>query len=123
MMSKDIELFELCKEVSRRTTWEGTGYWWHETEYERGDVEIEQSTHKSDLRYTKSYPLYTSDYVLEKLGNYLELKHFGNSYDVTQYVDASMFSGSSDTPIKALLKLTIALCDAGELTNTDKENV
>lgn len=98
----DNELFELCKEVYNRTEWMDN----------------------------EAFPLYTSDYLLEKLpeeigkrilvvtngerphAGYAERDNYGNyTLDDSFYRDAQY----SNEVRKALLKLTIALHDAGEL--------
>ena len=103
---------ELCMEVYEKTGWKPTD-WQHG--YEGGQ------------------PLYTSDYLLEKLpeyvieydsyyeqdiSNYLCVKKVPNGY-VALYDGLSIAHKvklqRTDTPLKALLKLTIALSEAGEL--------
>lgn len=121
-MNTDNELFELCKEAYERTGWlEGpTG-----------------KSFKKPVGNKAGYvtfgwedgntPLYTSDFLLEKLPKkmgdeyptYLTLDiDFENEW-TAHYSDgtgvSSIFIGSSDLALKALLKLTIALDDAGEL--------
>ena len=110
---QDNELFELCDKV-----WNVIGL-----EDNDHDVMLYAIGKKGEIwdkdaawLYSKKYaPLYTSDYLLEKLGDYVELKHFGKGYGVTKYVDDQIINSWSDTPLKALLKLTLALHKAGEL--------
>ena len=106
-MTQDQELFELCKEVYERTGWQPT-------DWQHGDED--------------GQPLYTSDYLLEKLPNKIKGKHstgwltlspmdketWGAGYeaDHTEHIDDYKLEWS-DTPLKALLKLVIALDDAG----------
>jgi hypothetical protein len=116
----DTGLFELCKEVYKRTGWDDKklGAFMKDVYPGENPMGIFEVKEPLESKYMKTQcPLYTSDYLLEKLGNYLELKHFGNTYDVTKYVNEYMFGGHADTPLKALLKLTIALDDAGELNH------
>ena len=101
------ELFELCKDVYEKTGWKPTD-WQHGIE--------------------DGQPLYTSDYLLEKLQSWfcdMGASDFGQFY-VTILADACIakvrshdedFSeqASADTLLLALLKLTIALSEAGEL--------
>ena len=118
--TNDTELFELCKEVYERfPEWNGTRDWIRED-----GLIVDYNVWKT------STPLYTSDYLLEKLPkrvdndevNWLDIYHeadpdcwragyeyakndkWGDSYDVV-----------ADTPLLALLKLTLALHEAGEL--------
>lgn len=108
----DNELFELCKEVYKRTGWDKT-----------------KDSYKL-YRDGMPVPLYTSDYLLEKLPLYINreprdelslLKFDGgwsagyframNSGNGVQYLADKVYV--ADTPLKALLKLTIALKDEG----------
>lgn len=122
----DSELFELCKEVYKRTEWQPTGYF-------DGDYVVTQEDADAggyDDGQLKS--LYTSDYLLEKLPKfspfakdaYLTVieKQVPKDKREDFYWTAGYFTGygwghtgQSDTPLKALLKLTIALHEAGEL--------
>jgi hypothetical protein len=109
------ELFELCKEVYERTGWKPTD-WQHGIE--------------------DGQPIYTSDYLLEKLPGLLGIdnKTFSLAVQaqvappdfVALYTHTSVVAGKlaghstryinvADTPRIALLKLTIALSEAGEL--------
>jgi hypothetical protein len=118
----DTELFELCKEVYKRTGW-ATRDWIRED-----GLLVDYNV------WGTSTPLYTSDYLLEKLPAYLEywnggneagylvLKHWSKDYEAGYWAendglsaDNKFTSGYSISPLKALLKLTIALHDAGEL--------
>lgn len=111
----DQELFELCKEVYERTDLVGDAIW-------------------PDGEYRT--PLYTSDYLLEKLPNQIEkdgvfyeliMRLPLDDYRFHYWSDAkrerlltdnlgSGFVAVSNTPLKALLKLTLALHEAGELS-------
>jgi len=123
----DKELFELCKEVYEITEWETERFYWSDTR--NPDKYIESLRKLQIIDYKPRWlngkdnedkhvvPLYTSDYLLEKLPN--------TSYqmDVTSagvkltsfYTDEKWETVHSDTPLKALLKLTLALHKAGEL--------
>lgn len=104
MSNKDTnqasELFELCKEVYEKTGWKPTD-WQHGIE--------------------DGQPLYTSDYLLEKLPKkniILTFDEFSCTWRTIYGADifsTDRFRGNADTPLKALLKLTIALSEAGEL--------
>ncbi len=112
------ELYELCSEVYEKTGWDNT-----DSQYDGVGVI------NSKLKYLSAVPLYTSDYLLQKLPVQLDYEDFhGNIYMEYKvpdsvykfgYIDGSEYRNSvwSDTPLKALLKLTIALSEAGELNN------
>lgn len=104
------ELFELCKEVYERTEWEDDL-----DHFDAGDT-----------------PIYNSDYLLEKLPNKIEGEHsigwltlspmnketWSAGYEADYIDDIDDYKlERSGTPLKALLKLTIALSEAGELEN------
>lgn len=120
----DIELFELCKEVSKRTAWEGVGAYWMWVE-DRNSYEA----YNGDYGNKNNPPvaLYNSDYLIEKLP-----KSMGDGYRTWLTVDinfenewtayysdgtgvSSIYIGRDNTPLKALLRLTVVLHDAGEL--------
>lgn len=128
----DNELFELCREVYKRTGWKAP----HDkvfviNDYLESDTGIKKPTHYSKIGYGKKsgaityWPLYTSDYLLEKLpkgikGDYLNMFSAGITswyalYGRTTTAKDTGLYGESDTPLKALLKLTIVLHEAGEL--------
>ncbi|MGO4470379.1 hypothetical protein AB4Y95_00380 [Arthrobacter sp. M-10] len=123
------ELFELCKSVYEQTGWFDTP-----NLYIRG-VDIYPNSF-SELRTFKRgdyTPLYSSDYLLDKLPGsievddpgktaYLEMrknsatKEFQFSYESYYYEPwASYLICNADSPLKALLKLVQALHDKGEL--------
>lgn len=112
------ELFNLCNEVYRRTSWFGTNQQYLLTNSgQYMVVDGNGKPYKSEKGLT-NIPLYTSDCILEKLPVGISL----NSYheDVKEWV-AALTNGyrgviktaHADTPLKALLKLVIALDDAG----------
>ena len=90
----DNECFELCKEVYKRTGWKTSDY-------------------------MKGYPIkYTSDYLLEKLPATVKNDFDGgNDYIILYKKEKSWYADymgqfkrqKSDTPLKALLKLTLKL--------------
>ena len=93
------ELYELCREVYEKTGWKPTD-WQHGIE--------------------DGQPLYTSDYLLEKLPetyNKQELTLWRSGVSSWRAGYSPTESYRDDTPLKALLKLTIALSEAGELDN------
>lgn len=110
------ELFELCKEVETRTSWEDTtsAYLWVEA----------HDTYELDNGNPLAFghppiPAYTSDYLLERLEDKSPtLTHFHDEKIERRWganTWTSIETGYADTPLKALLKLTIALSEAGEL--------
>ena len=94
----DNELFELCKEVYEKTGWREPSF---------GGL----------------IPTYTSDYLLEKLQGVYGWSDFSLTSDPAESgvvwqslyytYDGMDYKYKSDTPLKALLKLVIALNDAG----------
>lgn len=123
----DNELFELCKEVYTKTRW-GSEYLG-----ESGmATELDANNLPNMLRWELGSPLYTSDYLLAKLPKfspanrdcYLTIMEKQVPKDRREdfYWTAGYFSGlgwsytgQSDTPLKALLRLTVALHEKGEL--------
>lgn len=127
----DEELYKLCSEVYKRfPEWKTGRHIW--------SMKRPVICKGDDFMDGMSFPLYTSDYLLEKLPN--ELKRSDDQYgalwgmkNLTQMLDGVWdasyrfedemnppdykYSCESDTPLKALLKLTIALSEAGELNN------
>lgn len=110
MTNQAIELFDLFRSVYEKTGWEPT-------DWQHGDE--------------NGQPLYTSDYLLEKLPGYIALTsttwddvHVYKKDSELDYqacacyqsnVKGKLIQKVADTPLKALLKLTIALSEAGEL--------
>lgn len=122
---QDTELFELCEEVYAKTVWDN-----HQLRIHSESLAVAESF--GTLEY--SVPLYTSDYLLEKLPISVESEwsHSGNneltivkldgkysaSYlhskeDRVALVGSTNLIGVADTPLKALLKLVLTLDDAG----------
>lgn len=105
----DKELFELCKRVYEATGWENDPYKKHINKAE-----------KYEHRYGES-AIYTSDYLLEKLprsydGYPVTVGSIGeNDWQAWYYNEDGNIQQIADTPLKALLKLTLALKEAGEL--------
>nr|WP_218680355.1 hypothetical protein [Rhodococcus qingshengii] len=126
----DEELFELCKEVYKRFP-----EWEEEQGFYLYQIVGEDAINKSlwfntlsfkfdDKRKVIKAPFYTSDYLLEKLSklartvyitqgkNWVDGKTVG-VWANAQYGDSVSAGDKGDTPLKALLKLVIALADAG----------
>ncbi len=133
----DPELFELCKEVYKRTEWKDTDCVWYSN---AGEVHDKRSVwHKNDV-FDKpaNVPLYSSDYLLEKLPanvaskiyeeNFAQLwtrkdqdkdepeRYFAYYAVMSKENCMSDFGVHSDTPLKALLKIVIALHEAGDVS-------
>lgn len=122
MNNVDNELFELCKEVFKRTSWHDKSLksWTRDWNTNGFYGEPRVSTLEGNQLVKEDgtgTPLYTSDYLLEKLQRqglvlHYEIVGYGNKLwyaEVTQGVAHRV----ADTPLKALLKLAIALDDAG----------
>ena len=114
------ELFELCKEVYKRTGWDGDKQFAYDDTY--GDKwlrYIAEFPHESrEWRLVNMIPLYTSDYLLEKLRNYdftivnLNSKMLSLTSDSLDEPEAAILGVNFAV---VLLKLVIALDDAGQL--------
>ena len=149
---EDKELFELCKQVHEKTGWGDTRevlvvmvkHWIPNSE--RITIRRNNEVYTAGINYP---PLYTTDYILEKLPGALNSPSFNVKYRLSlkkidnwyfaEYSNHGWFRDmksvfarkgydtsddslayaikpvTDDTPLKALLKLTIALHDAGEL--------
>ena len=115
MKNVDTELFDLCREVYEKTK---LGH--PITDFERGIVihwedgqMFDFPTDELDIEeYTA--PLYTSDYLDDKLPNGTTVsKGKDGNYGAWIVGREEDTFEESDSPIKARLKLTIALDDAG----------
>jgi hypothetical protein len=150
LMDKDQELFDLCKQVYEATGWnynysdfmsmhhiysfEGktTGSYWEDVydDYRNRDPFDGRRPTGITHRLESLAPLYTSDYLLEKLprqimGKSLEIYGFDEEtgmylvrYDVMDLVPSNQgwYGARADTPLKALLLLTLALHKEGLLS-------
>lgn len=137
MGNDDAELFELCKQVYEATGWENNiGYRstilkdsvMYDKIFPRPN-EHRLNHEDKDIGTYDECPLYTSDYLLEKLPKEYWLDNFTKVnlfMDSTGHAGGYMYYyskvggvihryGEGDTPIKALLKLTLALKEAGEI--------
>lgn len=123
------ELYELCKKVYELTGWKqepDISYL-----YKYWDNYDELCVISIEGAYDALVPAYTSDYLLEKLPGYIALTsttwddvHVYKKDSELDYqacacyqsnVKGKLIQKVADTPLKALLKLTIALSEAGEL--------
>ena len=101
----DNELFELCKEVFERTGWG----------FIDGEFEDTRNRLTSDNQI-----IYTSDYLLERLYSHdPAIERFNDEWLATAVRDpkGSDYGEDGATPLIALLKLTIALDEAGVKLN------
>lgn len=133
MTTSSGELFELCKRVYEATGWDESENVWYAN---GGDVSHESPLLSRRMVFDKplSVPLYTSDYLLEKLpfrtkytrGDgriakgwcYLVLTYADNGQSVATYANRNkewIEPFYSDTSLKALLKLTLELHEDGLL--------
>ena len=121
------ELYELCREVYERTGWETdyiikvVNHGLDSQFYSLREIDGDESV--DDFAYRA--PNYTSDYLLEKLPR--SIKRYGRFELVPTMRNTRWSAGywTDDrldtlsvvdyTPLKALLKLTVALSEAGEL--------
>lgn len=128
---QDYGLFELCKQVYEATGWKYTiGRFHDDGSYDGyvGHKGVAYTPNPQDAEWLpKNIPLYTSDYLLEKLSvitDYVSVKRSNKiSIDASNDEKGNWYAHywfksrrvqvKSDTPLKALLKLTIALDDAG----------
>lgn len=129
----DTELFELCKEVYERTRWKNvrdlyfnSSIGWTLSDFGK---DVKDANEALEDEPGDWLPLYTSDYLLDRLCEHRgkagvtvyhvhstmqwEAFYAGKSFDYG--TDGQHWDTQADTPLKALLKLTIALDDAGEL--------
>lgn len=132
----DTELFGLCKEVYKRTGWddEKLGAFMKDVYPGENPMGIFETKEPLESKYIKTQcPLYTSDYLLEKLPKKIvkdSADYWFSLYPMDRqgswgvgYSDESgpsnldIYGVRSDTPLKALLKLVIALDNAKELPN------
>ena len=124
------ELFSLCKKVYELTGWKQEPnisflYMYWDNHDELCVISIEEAD-------DTLVPAYTSDYMLEKLPPVVQdsydkkFRHIqmwinGDGEAIACYVEPydkefkGAYTASSDSMLKALLKLTIALSEAGEL--------
>lgn len=114
----DTELFELCKQVYEKTGWDSDEDLSHWQERIGGDGQTMLDVISDEPGVA---PLYTSDYLLEKLPKSYKsslFKLYRSQQNSWWAGYAPIFEQKADTALKALLKLTIALHEAGELHGT-----
>lgn len=115
----DNKLFELCKAVYEKTGWNDLS----------NDAPWYTKHGVVGYKRLGIAPLYTSDYLLDKLPRYI-LVYKTATYERGKTIETVFRTESnqtanevfySDTPLKALLKLTLALAEAGELPINNKD--
>jgi len=117
------ELYKLCKEVYEKTGWFGTD------EHIRTEFPTPRTVHSNGKPYEikdklTNIPLYTSDYLLEKLYAYkpsMFVMDDGSwcvmpTDKLADHRASVVLARNADIPLKALLKLCLALSAAGELS-------
>ena len=114
-MTQDQELFELCKQVYEATGWDSDDL----LHYLGGEVHykplFESDMHHLNTTKDTYSPLYTSDYLLEKLPIHTSLRKplngIGGGYEAEWYkvTTQEKFYEFEYTPLKALLKLVLKL--------------
>ena len=125
MTTENRELFELCKQVYEATGLADTiDYFYLKN---NGDYNVQRANHiqvnhnwwKIDNKVpTGCFPLYTSDYLLEKLPEGTTILKDIQGYKAWNIYNRKRISTYvCDSPAEALLKLTIALSEAGELND------
>lgn len=123
MSTIDKELFELCKQVYEATKWRDTESWIEGVTaygdliiHSEGESGYDGYIYENNMEYEwcNDTPLYTSDYLLEKLPNktYCGFNNVGNGVAWKTGLD---YDQVADTPLKALLKITLELHKRGEL--------
>lgn len=128
-MSELDPTFELCKEVYEKTGWDDGIDWLVKVNVGLDSEYISRRQYDEDdvfgFKYEmrefgdNSVPLYTSDYLLEKLPKkniILSFDEISGTWRTIYGADifsTDRFRGNADTPLKSLLKLTKTLHDAG----------
>lgn len=129
MSNNNAKLFTLCKTVYEATEWDDTiDYFYTKA---NGDYNVQRANHahvnhnwwKIDGKVpTACFPFYTSDYLLEKLPATVKNDFDGgNDYIILYKKGKSWYADymgqfkrqKSDTPLKALLRLTLKLHEEG----------
>jgi len=127
--SPDTELLDLCEKVYELTKWDSNELH-HHLDGQIFDRPVSESDVKVDIR--SYFPLYTSDYLDEKLPENIPSIQYENmpsslliEHDIGQWFcwyrvkaqnlhhPKADFGVYGDTPLKARLKLVIALHEAG----------
>ena len=112
----DQELFDLCKQVYEATGWGQSPN--ISQLYEYWDDHDELCVISIEDADDALVPAYTSDYLLEKLPEWATVTKVGNdtgkynaSYELgyTTSLGDTYLQGTSDAPLKALLKLVLKL--------------
>ena len=122
-MRESNELFTLCKQVYEATGWANGGFLYEFSMNAASGSNVVFPAGRTPNAYPYDntvYPLYTSDYLLEKLpykigkansAIWLRLGKTRNSFTVC-YMGSDLvciYDFEADTPLKALLRLTLKL--------------
>lgn len=116
---QDKELIELCKQVYETTEWGRMDNGTSADLYIRHGEIVDWTSFGSAgmlnaaLKRGWAIPLYTSDYLLEKLPPTIELQKQGFSRYSASFPNHLGGLTLSDTPLKALLELVLVLKGAG----------
>ena len=129
----DKELFDLCKQVYEKTRWDeqpSAKLYLEKYYYNDKDNLTNAVVEKYKTLYEQFVcPVYSSDYLLDKLPTklkdknqvitaWLSMDNLGDDgwqYSYRPGPATPILKALSDTPLKALLLLTLALSEAGEL--------
>jgi hypothetical protein len=120
---QDTELFDLCNEVYKKTKWSGSDFSYYKAVNDTWEILQQHAC----VKHTKCIPLYTSDYILEKLpvvidakddaekAHWLHLRMVALAKDEYNFYYEGTNLDFTGKPLIVLLKLVLALVDAGEL--------
>lgn len=109
------ELFSLCKEVYERTGWDDKKF--YKVKGLDFHIYLTQLPSETKSSIEVEYPLYTSDHLLERMPNHIRMWTYSTptAYKL-EHIDSNI-STEGDSLLEALLKLTIALSEAGGLND------
>ena len=113
-MNDTNELFELCKQVYEATGWKHTiGKFHDDGSYDGyvGHMGISYTPSPQDAKWLpKDIPLYTTDYLLEKLPDGTTIMKDVQGFKAWNIYNRKRISTyTCDSPVEALLKLTLKL--------------
>ena len=117
----DTELFELCRDAYKSTGFDAGSVneldWYRRTA--TGEYDLEDAPARLMEGELSFVPLYTSDFLFDMLPPFVTVRKVNDGiggivYDAEAEEDIDG-TYRSDSPLKALLKLTIALSEEGLL--------
>lgn len=134
-MRDNNELFTLCKAVYKATEWDACDQYFFTKDGQiigKARPKINEWDKDYEAGYRADVPLYASDYLLGKLPKQLDdgevlgvgFAEYHKPYNISAYSWIASFENRyatpimyaySDTPLKALLKLTLKLHEEGLL--------